>query len=274
MQRIVITGSTRGIGRALAEELLARGCAVVVCGRGENGVAETVAALASQHDRSRVSGRACDVTSLSQVEALWDGAVAQFGGVDIWINNAGLSHPMEMLWELDPARVERVWRANVLGTYHGVRVAMGGMLAQGYGWIYNMEGFGSDGRLRPGMSIYGASKAAVTYLTRALAAEAKDTPVRVAALSPGMVMTDLVVKELAKHPESLQQSRRILNIVADRLENVTPWLAEQVLSNERHGATLRRLTGLRLAWRFLTAPVSRRDVFRGTTLSGERADED
>jgi NAD(P)-dependent dehydrogenase (short-subunit alcohol dehydrogenase family) len=274
MQRIVITGSTRGIGRALAEELLARGCTVVVCGRGESAVAATVAALASEHDRARVSGRACDVTSLSQVEALWDGTVAQFGGVDIWINNAGLSHPMEMLWELDPARVAQVWEANVLGTYHGARVAMGGMLAQGHGWIYNVEGFGSDGRLRKGMSVYGTSKAAVSYLTRALVAEAEDTPVRVAALSPGMVMTDLVVKELAKHPESLQRSRRILNIVADRLEDVTPWLADQLLSNKRHGARLRWLTTSRLVGRFLSAPFSRRDVFRGTILSGEGADED
>ncbi|MDT8304757.1 MAG: SDR family oxidoreductase [Anaerolineae bacterium] len=274
MQRIVITGSTRGIGRGLAEELLARDCSVVVCGRSEETVVPAVAGLRGQFEQSRVYGLACDVTNLAQVERLWESAVARLDGVDIWINNAGLSHPMQMMWELAPEQVEQVWRANVLGTYYGARVAMRGMLAQGHGWIYNMEGFGSGGRLRKGMSAYGTSKAAVSYLTRALAAEAKETPVRVAALSPGMVMTDLVLQELEKEPERLQQSRRVLNIVADRLEDVTPWLAEQVLSNRKHGARIRWLTGPRLVWRFVSAPFSRRDVFRGTELAGGQRNED
>lgn len=274
MQRVVITGSTRGIGRGLAEELLTRECAVMVCGRSEDSVGAAVAELSAQFGASRVYGQACDVTNLAQVEALWESAVAQLGGVDVWINNAGLSHPMQMMWEMAPEQVEQVWRANVLGTYYGARVAMCGMLAQGYGWIYNMEGFGSTGRLRKGMSAYGTSKAAVSYLTRALAAEAEETPVRVAALSPGMVITDLVLKELEKEPERLQQSRRVLNIVADRVEDVTPWLADQVLNNRKHGASIRWLTGSRLLWRFLSAPFSHRDVFRGTELAGGQRDED
>lgn len=273
MRRIVVTGSTRGIGRGLAKELLARGCAVVLCGRDETRVAEVVATLANQFRSSRLYGQACDVTSLAQVEALWDCAVAEFGGVDIWINNAGLSHPMEVLWELAPEQVERVWRTNMLGTYYGSRVAMRGMVAQGHGWIYNMEGFGSTGSLRAGLGVYGTSKAAVTYFTRALAAESKGTPVRVAALSPGMVMTDLVLSGLAQDPERLERSRRILNIVADRTEDVTPWLADQVLNNQKHGARLRRLTGPRLLWRFLSAPFSRRDVFGAGGGTGH-GDED
>jgi NAD(P)-dependent dehydrogenase (short-subunit alcohol dehydrogenase family) len=233
----------------------------VICGRSPEGVAGATAELGETYGADRVSGQACDVTNLEQVEALWAAAMARFGGVDIWVNNAGLSHPMQPLWELPPERVEAVWRANLLGTYYGSRVAMRGMLAQGQGWIYNVEGFGSTGSLRWGLGAYGTSKAAITYFTRALAAEAKETPVRVASLSPGMVMTELVLGELDKDPERKARSRRILNIVADRAEWVTPWMAEQLLSNDRHGATIRWLTPGRLAWRFLSAPFSRRNVF-------------
>lgn len=261
IRRVVITGSTRGLGWGLAEELLARDCAVVICGRSQESVAAVVAELGERFGASRVHGQAGDVTSLTQVEALWEGAAARFGGVDIWVNNAGISHAMQPLWELPPDEVEGVWRVNVLGTYYGCRVAMAGMLAQGQGWIYNVEGFGSTGRLRWGLGAYGTSKAAVAYFTRALAAEAQETPVRVASLSPGMVMTDLVLGELAKDPERLERSRRIFNIIADRAETVTPWMAEQILSNERHGARIRWLTPGRMAWRFLSAPFSRRNVF-------------
>jgi NAD(P)-dependent dehydrogenase (short-subunit alcohol dehydrogenase family) len=233
----------------------------VICGRSQEAVAGATAELGETHGADRVYGQACDVTNLDEVEALWAAAVARFGGVDIWVNNAGLSHPMQPLWELPPEQVEAVWRANVLGAYYGSRVAMVGMLTQKYGWIYNVEGFGSTGSLRWGLGAYGTSKAAITYFTRALAAEAKGTPVCVAALSPGMVMTDLVLGELDKDPERKARSRRILNIIADRAEWVTPWMAEQLLSNEKHGATIRWLTWGRLARRFLSAPFSRRNVF-------------
>src|SRR5690606_24546172 len=192
IQRVVITGSTKGLGRGLAEELLARNCAVVICGRNQESVAVTAAELGERFGTDRVFGQASDVTSLPQVEALWEGAAARFGGVDIWVNNAGMSHAMQPRWELPPGEVESVWQANVLGTYYGCGVAMAGMLEQGQGWIYNVEGFGSTGQLRWGLGAYGTSKAAVAYFTRALAAEAQETPVRVASLSPGMVMTDLV----------------------------------------------------------------------------------
>ena len=260
IRRIVITGSTRGLGRGLAEELLARDCAVVICGRSQESVAAVVAELGERFGASRVHGQAGDVTSLPQVEALWEGATARFGGVDIWVNNAGISHAMQPLWELPPDEVEGVWRATA-GQLLRLPGGDGRYAGQGQGWIYNVEGFGSTGRLRWGLGAYGTSKAAVAYFTRALAAEAQETPVRVASLSPGMVMTDLVLGELAKDPERLERSRRIFNIIADRAETVTPWMAEQILSNQRHGARIRWLTPGRMAWRFLSAPFSHRNVF-------------
>jgi NAD(P)-dependent dehydrogenase (short-subunit alcohol dehydrogenase family) len=261
MKRIVITGSTRGIGFGLADEFLQRQCAVTVSGRSQESVDAALGQLAAKYGKERLHGQPCDVTDLAQVQALWDAAVEHFGGVDIWINNAGIGHPTEPMWELSPEQVAAVLETNVLGTTHGVRVAVEGMEAQGGGQIYNLEGFGSTGRTMPGMSIYGTSKAAITYLTQALIEELQDTPVRMGSISPGMVITDLITDRFEENPETREDARGIFNILADRVEDVTPWMAERVLENESHGKRIAWLTRSRIIWRFLKAPFSKRDVF-------------
>ena len=122
--------------------------------------------------RERVHGQPCDVTDPAQVGALWDGAVGRWGRVDIWINNAGVAQEYLRAWELPTEEVIRLVETNILGVMHGSRTAMRGMRAQGGGAIYNMEGWGSDGKRRRGLSVYGTTKRAVRYFTRALADEA------------------------------------------------------------------------------------------------------
>lgn len=261
MKRIVITGSTRGIGFGLADAFLQRQCALTVSGRSQASVDAALAKLAAAHGEKRLQGQPCDVNDLAEVQALWEAAVARFGGVDIWINNAGIGHPTEPMWELSPEQVAAVLETNVLGTTHGVRVAVQGMQAQGGGQIYNLEGFGSTGRTMPGMSIYGTSKAAITYLTKALIEELKGTSVQLGSISPGMVITDLITDRFEENPETQAEARGIFNILADRVEDVTPWMAEQVLENEAHGKRIAWLTRPRIIWRFLKAPFSKRDVF-------------
>jgi NAD(P)-dependent dehydrogenase (short-subunit alcohol dehydrogenase family) len=264
-RRIVITGSTRGIGFGLADAFLNRGCAVIVSGRDQQGVDAAVEALSQKHRRDQVCGQPCDVTKLDDVERLWEEARSALGAVDIWINNAGIGHAVLPLWELPPGRMKAVVDTNVVGALYGARVAIAGMLAQGHGQLYNMEGFGSSGRTRLGLSVYGASKASVTYLTRALVEETKDTPVQVGGISPGMVMTDLLLDQLRDDPETMDQARGIFNILANRVEEITPWIADRVLANDKHGAHIVYLTTPRIIWRFLTSPFRRRDVFADTT---------
>lgn len=86
---VLITGSTKGIGRALAEEFLSRGDRVVITSRDASRVAETVRELAAAHGAGRVAGLACNVSKGSDVTALADFATQRFGQVDIWVNNAG-----------------------------------------------------------------------------------------------------------------------------------------------------------------------------------------
>lgn len=258
---VVVTGSTRGIGLGLADAFLARDCSVVVNGRAPESVEGAVAHLASKYGRERILGQSGDVTHVDQVQALWDASLAHFGRVDVWINNAGLAHAQSDFWQHDPAEIETVIRTNVIGAMYGARVALAGMLDQGFGALYNMEGLGSDGRQIEGMALYGTTKQALAYLTDALIDQTRSTGLVVGALRPGMVVTDLLTGQRAGGGEDWERARRIFNILADRVETVTPWLADRVLANRRTGVRIKWLTPWRTIGRFLAAPFRRRDLF-------------
>lgn len=260
MKIIVITGSTRGIGYGLADAFLDLGQAVVVSGRGQPGVEVASDSLSRKHQGATILGQPCDVTQAEQVQALWDAAEAHFGRVDIWINNAGVSQTLGDIRQLPPEQMATIVETNILGTLYGSRVALNGMIEQGFGALYNMEGLGSNGRKQAGIALYGTTKYAIRYLNEALEMETRDSPVLVGALSPGMVVTDLLTDPYADRPEQWEKDKRILNILSDRVETVTPWMAREILANEKHGARINWNRRGRLLVRFLTAPFRRRQV--------------
>ena len=260
-KHIIITGSTRGIGLGLAKAFLSFGCSVTISGRRQESVDKTVSDLGSKHEAERVFGVACDVTVPVQVQALWERSVEQSGKVDIWINNAGTSGERGLVWELPPSEAQIPITTNVLGTVYGTQVAMKGMLAQGFGAIYNMEGMGSDGRKHAGLTLYGTSKSAIHYLTESLALEAQQTPVLIGALQPGMVITDMIVNRYNNRPEEWKRAKKIFNIIADTVENVTPWLADRILTNQKNGAILAYSSTWKLLWRFASQPFYKRNLF-------------
>ena len=98
---VVITGSSRGFGKAMAIEFQRAGARVVVSSRDADAVQRAVSAL---HDPANALGTVCDVRDLEQVRALADAAVNQFGEIDVWINNAGISPGWGKLTQIDPAR--------------------------------------------------------------------------------------------------------------------------------------------------------------------------
>jgi len=258
----VITGSTRGLGLALAEELLKLGCRVTVSGRTPEAVRSAAARLGAYGQR--VQGLACDVTDPRQVQALWEQAARHWGRVDIWINNAGIPQDYLPAWELEAEDAARLIHTNLLGTIHGSGTAMRGMLAQGGGAIYNLEGWGSDGGRRAGLTVYGTSKCAIRYFSLALADEAAGTPVLVGTLSPGMMVTDFLTGPMGRMAAGeARRLRRIVNLLGDRPGTVARHLAPRILANRRHRARLAWLTGARVMGRFLTAGLRRRDVFAG-----------
>jgi NAD(P)-dependent dehydrogenase (short-subunit alcohol dehydrogenase family) len=160
-----------------------------------------------------------------------------------------------------------VTQTNLLGTMNCARVALRGFVAQGQGQLYNFEGFGSNGKMfRTGLAPYGATKCAIRYLTRALAREVAGTNVQVAALSPGIVVTDLLLKPYARQPAQLAKAQRIFNVLADHVETVTPYLAQRVLENRKSGVLIAWLTTPKVLARFLCASFRKRNLFEGHAL--------
>ena len=262
MKTIIITGSTRGIGFGLAENFLQLGHRVVISGRSQESVAQTVEKLADNYSKDRVDGIPCDMRDYQQVEGLWRYGKERFGEIDIWINNAGIGQSQTEFWELDPNLIQGLVDTNITGAMFGAKVALAGFKEQGRGAFYNMEGLGSDGRQVEGLTLYGSSKRALNYLTDSLASEVKGTGVIVGALSPGMVLTDFILSRYkGMDPAEWESARQIFNILADKVDTVTPFLVDKMLQNQKNGARIMWLTPVKAFWRFLTASFSKRDLF-------------
>jgi NAD(P)-dependent dehydrogenase (short-subunit alcohol dehydrogenase family) len=255
----VITGSSRGIGFGLARELLARGANVVVTGRSADTVDKAVAEL-GQPDRTL--GVACDVTEAADVQALWDAAVARFGRVDIWVNNAGTTTNPLPLWEVGSDEVRQTVETNLLGTLFGMQVASRGMRAQGGGQVFNIEGMGSKGEVQVGLLPYACTKAAVGYLDKAFLKELKGSGVQLCSIRPGINVTEHLLHG-SEHlsPERWEKTKKVFNILGDKPETTTPYLAERILATRKTGTRIAWLTTPKIAWRFTTAPFRKRDLF-------------
>lgn len=259
---IVITGSTRGIGLGLAREFLKLGHDVVISSRGSAAVEKALAGLRAEFPARKIVGKVCEVADYAQVQALWDAAVAALGSVDVWVNNAGADGMKVPFFMLPPDNYVKTINTNIIGLMHCNRVAIPAMYKQGSGMIWNMEGFGSNGAVRPTLSAYGTSKSAVAYFTRALVKELDKSPVSVGYLSPGIVVTDLLVPPLEQRNKHWERSKKILNILADTVETVTPFLVAGMIANHgRNGAAVRWLTNGKVRMRFLMSIFRRRDVF-------------
>lgn len=268
---IVITGGTRGIGRGLAGEFVRRGHNVVISGRQEAAVRKAVGELAALGP-GEAAGAAAEACDLAALEGLWDLACQRFGPVDIWINNAGMTNRKLPLADVPPGEIAAVINTNLTGLAYGCQVALRGMLRQGSGRIFNMEGFGSDGLTQEGMTVYGATKRAVRYLTASLVKEYKDSPVMICNLSPGIVVTEFLTRDLYAHdPSALDQRRRVLNLLADRVETVAPALVDGMLRVRRSGASVRWMTPLQALGRLAMSPFRKRDPFSPATDKAARA---
>ena len=261
MKTVVVTGSTRGIGRGLAENFLKRGCKVCVTGRKQSDVDAAISELAAEHGADNVTGTACEVGDLASVQALWDFAKAQMGVVDVWINNAGYNHERKSVMELSETEIRAVVDSNLTGLLFACKVAITGMKEQGHGQVWNMEGFGSNGMTQAGMVTYGATKRAVNYLNKALRKDAEGSNVQVCTLSPGMVLTDMLIGEYDRTSEEWERVKRMFNILADKVETVTPWLVDGVLKADKDGAKVMWLTNGKVMKRFMLSRIKPRDLF-------------
>jgi len=264
MANVVITGSSKGIGRGLAEQFVHRGHNVVISGRNVDDVEKTAASL-NAVGPGKAIGQPCDVTHKSELQALWERAQQAFGRVDIWINNAGRATARHEVQELPERLVHQLVDGNFKGTVFGSQVAIDGFRTQQGGALYNMLGGTFEGkRLTPKMGVYSGTKAAVWMLTKYLVDENKGKGIVIGAISPGMLISDNWFEEQSElSEEEWRNIRPTLNILCDYVETSTPWLVEQVLANTESGRRIAWLTTGKLMRRFFDAYVLRRkrDLF-------------
>lgn len=190
---VVITGSTRGFGYAIAESMLEAGATVAVTGRSQSVVEGTLTKL---QPKGRVSGFVVDVRNEEQVYKLVDDVILEFGRIDVWINNAGYSNAAGMMLDMNPQDALDMFMSNDLGVLQCTQAIMSYMLPRKQGLLVNIYGNGSFLRPASPTGLYGATKAWITSFTRSLAKELKGSGVQILGFSPGMMTTDMLTNPI------------------------------------------------------------------------------
>ena len=182
---IAITGASSGIGEATARLLARRGARIVMGARRTERLEELTAALTAEGGAARY--RALDVTKRGDVAAFIAFAKAEFGNVDVLINNAGVM-PLSVMADLKVEEWDRMIDVNIRGVLHGIAAVLPGMKARGKGQIVNVASIGAHVVVPTG-AVYCATKYAVWAISEGLRQENPD--IRVTTISPGVVATEL-----------------------------------------------------------------------------------
>ena len=183
----IVTGSTKGIGRAIAEALVREGVSVCVSARSEEEVERAVRELGAL-DGGDVTGAACDVRDYEEVRALFEHAVAEFGGVDILVNNAGIGS-WGTVEETSPEDFRAVLETNLFGVFYCCHEAVPQMRRRGGGYIINISSLAGT-NAHPRMSAYNASKFGLNGFSEALMQEVRHDKIKVSYVMPGSVNTE------------------------------------------------------------------------------------
>jgi 3-oxoacyl-[acyl-carrier protein] reductase len=204
MRVAVVTGASRGIGRAVALALAEAGYAVVVNYlRAEGEAAAVVDAIASRGGRAVAVG--ADVADVGAVEGMFRAVDERFGRLDALVNNAGVARRVEAITDIDDATWRRTLAVNLDGAFHCLRAAIPRLRAAGGGRIVNV----SSGAAQTGGTIgahYAASKAGMLALTARAARELARDRIAVNAVLPSIIDTDMA-DELARGPEARERLR-------------------------------------------------------------------
>lgn len=225
-QAAIVTGASRGIGRAIAVKLAEQGANVVVHGTNIALLEEVAEAVRAHGTGAEVI--AGDVTDPAIAQAAIDRADAAFGGADILVNNAGINTRAATL-DMPLDDWHRVMDVNLNGTLYFCRAALPGMIARGYGRIVNVTSTRAKTPHLNAAPAYGASKAAVNYLTMHLAQEMAGKGIRVNAVCPGPVETDMSAQWTEEYRAKISSSIPIGRLgTAPEIADIVVFLASDM----------------------------------------------
>jgi 3-oxoacyl-[acyl-carrier protein] reductase len=212
----LITGAGKGIGKAIALALAKEGVNVILVARTQEEIDSVAAKVRSL--RVKALAITADVADINSVNAAVEKALAEFGTIDILINNAGIAAFGKFL-ELEPTDWERIIQVNLMGTYYVTRAVLPNMIERQTGDIINISSTaGLSGNALT--SAYSASKFAVLGLTESLMQEVRKHNIRVTALTPSTVATDMA-KELKLtdgNPETVMQAEDMAELIIAQLK--------------------------------------------------------
>ncbi len=211
----LVTGGSRGIGRAVVEALLERGFRVFFCGRSLEGVEATHRALYIRFP-GRVAARLCDVRRQAEVDSLVAWVVEEAGRLDVLVNNAGLGHfaPVD---ELSGEQFREVLETNLFGAFYAIRAAAAPMKARGDGWIFNVASLAAKNAFAGG-SAYNASKFGLVGLSEAAMLDLRHHGIRMAAICPGSVETDFAAGRMKDGTSWRLQPEDVAKVITDLLD--------------------------------------------------------
>ena len=245
---IVITGSSKGIGYALAEEFAKYNDQIVISSRNLEAINKAVNKLTTDYPKVEIFGTVCDVSKPENIKKLIEFSKEKLESIDLWINNAGTNASMyDNLLSFSDEDLKQIVDTNLLGTLYCCKEALKLMKQQGYGHIFNISGMGYKGNASANLAAYGATKCAVSQLTKTLAKENKKSGIGFHTLLPGMTLTDLFLNNIS--PEA----GKIFNILGDTAENVSMFLVPKIRKIKGTGKVINYLSSAKAFWKFSTA---------------------
>ncbi|MCS6873128.1 MAG: SDR family oxidoreductase [Pyrinomonadaceae bacterium] len=180
-----VTGGTRGIGRAIARELLKEKVLTFICARNREEIRETIKSLS---EFGRIEGETCDVTDEKQVKVALEHCEKIFGGLDILVNNAGIGIIGKTVEEMSCEEFRAVVETNLFGVFYACHYAIPIMKRRGGGYIINISSLAGQ-NAHPRMAAYNASKFGLNGFSEALMQEVRHDRIRVSYICPGSVNT-------------------------------------------------------------------------------------